>query len=77
MRTIKILLVEDNAGDIRLTQEALNAGKVPHTMHVVKDGEQAMDFLFKNPPYTDVFTPDLILLDLNMPKRMDRKCYRK
>jgi CheY-like chemotaxis protein len=69
MRTIKILLVEDNAGDIRLTQEALKAGKVPHTMHVVKDGEQAMDFLFKNPPYTDVFTPDLILLDLNMPKK--------
>ena len=69
MRTIKILLVEDNAGDVRLTQEALKTGKVPHTMEVVKDGEQAMNFLHKNPPYTDAFTPDLILLDLNIPKK--------
>ncbi len=69
MKTINILLVEDNLGDIRLTQEALKEGKISNTLSVVKDGVQAMDFLYKNPPYTDAFTPDLILLDLNIPKK--------
>ncbi|QHT67664.1 response regulator [Rhodocytophaga rosea] len=69
MRNIHILLVEDNAGDVRLTQEALTDGKILHTLYAVKDGVQAMDFLRKNPPYTDAFTPDLILLDLNIPRK--------
>jgi CheY-like chemotaxis protein len=69
MRNIHILLVEDNAGDVRLTQEALMEGKILHTLYTVKDGVQALDFLRKNPPYTDAFTPDLILLDLNIPRK--------
>jgi two-component system, chemotaxis family, response regulator Rcp1 len=69
MRNIHILLVEDNAGDVRLTQEALTEGKILHTLYTVKDGVQAMDFLRKNPPYTDAITPDLILLDLNIPRK--------
>ena len=69
MRNIHILLVEDNAGDVRLTQEALTDGKILHTLYTVKDGVQAMDFLRKNPPYTDAFTPDLVLLDLNIPRK--------
>jgi CheY-like chemotaxis protein len=69
MRNIHILLVEDNAGDVRLTQEALREGKILHTLYTVKDGVQAMDFLRKNPPYADAFTPDLILLDLNIPRK--------
>ena len=67
MRTIRILLVEDNPGDVRLTQEALKSGKILYDLQVVKDGRQAMDFLFKHDPYADAFTPDLILLDLNIP----------
>lgn len=69
MRTVNILLVEDNAGDVRLTQEALNEGKIRHTLYTVKDGVQAMDYLRRNPPYGDAFTPDLILLDLNIPRK--------
>jgi len=67
MRTIRILLVEDNPGDIRLTQEALKSGKILYDLQVAKDGRQAMDFLYKHAPYHDAFTPDLILLDLNIP----------
>jgi CheY-like chemotaxis protein len=67
MRTIRILLVEDNPGDIRLTQEALKSGKILYDLQVVKDGRQAMDFLYKQGPYGNVFTPDLVLLDLNLP----------
>ena len=67
MRTIRILLVEDNPGDVRLTQEALKSGKILYDLEVAKDGRQAMDFLLKNAPYTEAFTPDLILLDLNIP----------
>ena len=67
MRTIRILLVEDNPGDVRLTQEALKSGKILYDLQVVKDGRQALDFLYKNAPYADAFTPDLILLDLNIP----------
>lgn len=67
MRTIRILLVEDNPGDIRLTQEALRSGKILYDLQVVKDGRQAMDFLYKQSPYETAFTPDLVLLDLNLP----------
>lgn len=70
MEPIEILLVEDNPGDIRLTQEALNDSKVFNSLHVVRDGVEAMHFLFKQPPYEDAPRPDIILLDLNLP-RMD------
>jgi two-component system, chemotaxis family, response regulator Rcp1 len=69
MRIINILLVEDNLADIRLTQEALKEGYIANRLHVVKDGVQAMDFLYKRPPFTGVPTPDLILLDLNIPRK--------
>jgi two-component system, chemotaxis family, response regulator Rcp1 len=66
---IEILLVEDSPGDIRLTQEVLKEGKVYNHLNVVQDGVQAMAFLHKEPPYEDTPLPDLILLDLNLPRR--------
>lgn len=67
-RPIEILLVEDNPGDLRLTQEALKLGKVSNTLDWVQDGEEAMTFLRKQGKYSDAMTPDVILLDLNLPK---------
>jgi len=69
-RPIDILLVEDSPGDVRLTQEALIESKVRNTMHVVGDGVEALAFLRHEAPHTDAKRPDLILLDLNLP-RMD------
>lgn len=66
---IDILLVEDNPGDARLTQEALREGKVYNTLYVVEDGEEAISFLQRTGEYTDCPKPDLILLDLNLPKK--------
>ena len=67
-KPIDILLVEDNPGDVRLTREAFKNGRVFNNLHVVTNGEEAMGFLHRNDPYTDVPRPDLILLDLNLPK---------
>lgn len=67
---LDILLVEDNPGDMRLTLEALKEGKVYCKMHWVKDGVEAMDFLYRRNGYEQAARPDLILLDLNLP-RMD------
>lgn len=64
-----ILLVEDNPGDIRLTQEAFKEGQIDNTLHVVKDGIEALDFLFQRNEYTDAPRPDIILLDLNLPRK--------
>jgi CheY-like chemotaxis protein len=64
-----ILLVEDNPADVRLTQEALINGKVIHDMHVVSDGVEALAFLLQDEPFTQAPRPDLILLDLNMPRK--------
>ena len=66
----EILLVEDNEGDARLAAEALKDGKISNNLHHVKDGIEAMQFLRKEAGYQDVPRPDVILLDLNMP-RMD------
>ena len=68
-RAVAILLVEDNPGDVRLTQEALKEGKVRNAMHVVNDGVEALAFLRQEGSYADVSHPDLILLDLNLPKK--------
>ncbi len=70
---IEILLVEDNPGDIRLTQEVLKEGKVQNTLSVVENGVQAISFLRKENEYQDAPTPDLILLDLNLPKKDGRE----
>ena len=68
MSPIDILLVEDNEGDILLTTEALSEGKIANSVNVVKDGWEALQYLEKKGSYTDVLTPDLILLDINLPK---------
>ena len=69
-KAIDILLVEDNPGDVRLTREALKEGKVLNTLHVVGDGIEALEFLRHKGLYAKVPHPDIILLDLNLP-RMD------
>ena len=66
---VEILLIEDNPGDARLTQEVLNDGKVKNNLHIVYDGVEATDFLFKRNKYKDAPRPDLIILDLNLPKK--------
>jgi CheY-like chemotaxis protein len=70
---IDILLVEDNPGDVRLTQEALRDAKVSTRMYVVSDGVQAMAFLRHEGDYANVPRPNLILLDLNLPKKSGRE----
>ena len=65
----RILLVEDNPGDIRLTQEALKESHIEITLDVVSDGEQAVDFLMQRNKYVDTVRPNIILLDLNLPKK--------
>ena len=66
-------MVEDNPGDVRLTVEALKENKLHNNLHVVGDGEEAMAFLRRESEYADVPRPDLILLDLNMPKKDGRE----
>ena len=70
---IEILLVEDNPGDIRLTQEALKEAKLTNTLNVVTDGVEALDFLRRQGSYADAVRPNLILLDLNMPRKDGRE----
>ena len=70
MNAIEILLVEDNAGDARLTVEAFKEGKVLNNLNVVHDGVEALAYLRRQGRFADAATPDLILLDLNLP-RMD------
>lgn len=72
-RAIEILMVEDNPGDVRLTQEALKDAKVLVTLNVATDGDEALKYLRRQPPYAAATRPDLILLDLNLPKRDGRE----
>lgn len=74
VKPIDILLVEDNPGDVRLTQEALRNGKVLNRLFVVSDGVEALAFLRREGKYADAPRPDLILLDLNMPRMDGREC---
>ena len=72
-RPIQILLVEDNPGDVRLTIEALKEGKVSNTLSVARDGVEALSFLRREGPHGKAARPDLILLDLNLPKKDGRE----
>lgn len=69
VQPIEILLVEDNPGDVRLTREALKEAKVHNNLYVASDGVEALDFLFRRDGYEDFPQPDLILLDLNLPRK--------
>jgi two-component system, chemotaxis family, response regulator Rcp1 len=73
IRSIDILLVEDNSGDIRLAQEALKETKMINRLFAVTDGRQALAFLRRQEEYAGVARPDLILLDLNLPKKDGRE----
>ena len=70
---VEILLVEDNAGDHRLTQEALREGKVYNNLHWAQDGVEALEFLRRRGKYAVVPRPDIVLLDLNLPKKDGRE----
>jgi CheY-like chemotaxis protein len=70
---VQILLVEDSPADVELTRQALAEGKVANQVHAVSDGEQAMAFVRREEPYEDAPRPDLMLLDLNMPKKDGRE----
>ncbi len=69
---VEILLVEDNPGDVRLTQEAMKDGKMRNNLSVARDGVEAMAFLRQEGKYADVPRPDVVLLDLNLPKKDGR-----
>ena len=72
-RPIEVLLVEDNPGDVRLTREALKDGKVSNNLSVMQDGVEALRFLRREGPYADAPRPDVVLLDLNLPKKDGRQ----
>ena len=73
VRPFEVLLVEDNPGDVLLTTEALKEAKLHLTLSVVSDGVQALDFLYRRDPYGEAPRPDLMLLDLNMPRKDGRE----
>ena len=72
-RPIHVLLVEDSPGDVRLTREAMRQAKVHNELHVARDGEDAMAFLRREAGHGDAPTPDLVLLDLNLPRKDGRE----
>jgi CheY-like chemotaxis protein len=72
-RPIEILLVEDNLGDVRLIQESLKDLKLLNRLSVVHDGEEALAFLHRQGKYAEMPSPDLVLLDLNLPKKDGRE----
>jgi CheY-like chemotaxis protein len=68
-RPVEILLAEDNLGDIKLTEKALEQGQLTNNLHVVNDGVEALQFLRNEDEYAETPRPDLVLLDLNMPRK--------
>jgi CheY-like chemotaxis protein len=73
LEAVDVLLVEDDDGDILMTREAFEQHRIRDRLHVVNDGEQALQFLRRQDPYTDAPRPGLILLDLNLPRRDGRE----
>lgn len=76
-RPIDVLLVEDDPGDELMTREAFEDNKIGNTLHVVRDGEEALDFLYRRGQYENAPRPDLILLDLNLPKYDGRQVLKQ
>ena len=74
---VEILLVEDNPGDVRLTQEAMKEGKMRNNLSVARDGVEAMAFLRREGQYADAPRPDVVLLDLNLPKKDGRSVLKE
>jgi chemotaxis family two-component system response regulator Rcp1 len=72
-KRVEILLIEDNPGDVRLIREGLKDSRIINHISVVHDGEEATEFLHKRGQYSDVLTPDIILLDLNLPRKDGRE----
>ncbi len=72
-KPVEILLVEDNEGDVGLVEEVFEDAKIRNTLHVAEDGEEAMLFLNKEKPFLNAPTPDIILLDLNLPQKDGRE----
>lgn len=73
VNAIEILMVEDSPSDVFITQEALKEAKVLNNIHIVQDGVDAMAFLYKEGKYADMPRPDIILLDLNLPRKDGRE----
>ena len=76
IHAVDVLLIEDNPGDVRLTREALKEAKIAINLSIASDGVEAMKMLRQEAPYTNQPTPDLVLLDLNMPKMDGREVLR-
>ena len=76
-KPIEVLMVEDNAGDIRLTKEAFKEGKIRLNLSVARDGVEAMAFLRKEGSFAHTARPDLVLLDLNLPRKDGREVLRE
>ncbi|MFF1464766.1 response regulator [Streptomyces sp. NPDC058330] len=74
---IEVLLVEDDPGDELMTREAFEDNKIRNTLHVVRDGQEALDFLYRQGEHTDAPRPDLVLLDLNLPRYDGRQVLEK
>ncbi len=76
-RAIDVLLVEDDPGDELITREAFEHNKINNTLHVARDGAEGLDFLYRRGRFTDAPRPDLVLLDLNLPKYDGRELLRR
>ncbi|MFW5831134.1 MAG: response regulator [Prolixibacteraceae bacterium] len=77
LKPVDILLVEDSPGDADLAKEALEESKLKNNLYIAMDGEEAMDFLYKRGKFQDMPRPDLIILDLNLPKKDGREVLKE